>query len=143
MTLPALLHKRLLKQRRFRQLLVLSILVCVIIGLIIVPIEAGAPHRKINDTSDGIWWAVQTLTTVGYGDVTPVTELGRVLGIVLLVLGTMMFGVVVATISSSMNRQQEEFYWNRLFERLDRIEEELVELQRKSEFLVKNQDKKE
>lgn len=127
-----------MKQRRFRQLLVSSIILSILLGLLIVPIEARSQRRNINDVSDGLWWSIQTLTTVGYGDVTPVTEWGRFLGVIMQLVGAVMFGSVIALISTSMSRNQEEFYWNRLFERLNRMEESITKLEKESSFLVKD-----
>ncbi len=130
------LKTRLLKQRRFRQLLVGSVVLSLFLGIIIVPIESSAPGATIRNTSDGLWWSIQTLTTVGYGDVTPLTDLGRVLGVFMQVLGAVMFGTLIALISSSMSRTQEEFYWERLFERLDRIESRVEEVEKRSGYLI-------
>ncbi len=138
MKLIAAIHKRLLKQRRFRQALVGSILLALILGWLIVPIEQGQPGSSIRNTNDGLWWAVQTLTTVGYGDVVPVTLAGRAIGIIMVVLGAVMFGVIIAMISTSMSRSQEEFYWTRLFERLDRLENDLKSLRKETGFLLKD-----
>lgn len=129
---------RLLRQRRFRQLIFGAICLSIALGFIIVPVEAQAPHRQITTLSDGLWWAFQTLTTVGYGDLVPVTLMGRLIGVIMLLLGTIMFGVVIATISTTMSRSQEEFYWNRLFERMNAQEQELAELKKQLEFLVKD-----
>jgi voltage-gated potassium channel len=130
-------HKRLLHQRRFRKVLIASSILAVVIAFIIVPIEKAAPNSTIQNFSDGLWWAIQTITTVGYGDVTPITELGRILGIIMQVLGTVMFGTLVAMIGSSMSRNQEEFYWERLFQRIDQIDEKVDNLERTTKFLVK------
>lgn len=135
----AQLRKRLLKQRRFRQLLVSSVFLAIAFGLIIVPIERRSADANILTTSDGLWWSIQTLTTVGYGDVSPVTESGRVLGVLMQLVGAVMFGALIALISTSMSRGQEEFMWTRLFERLDRLEEKIHKLEKDSRYLVKGQ----
>lgn len=132
------LKNRILKQRTFRQLLAVSVLFTLMMGLVIVPIERNASHGTIKNTSDGMWWAIQTLTTVGYGDVTPVTDQGRTLGVILQILGALMFGSLLAIISTSMSRSQEEFYWNRLFDRLNHMEEKLSTIHKDSRYLVKD-----
>jgi len=48
-------------------------------------------NPQLNEIMDAIWWGFTTVTTVGYGDIVPVTGLGRLLGIVLMVLGTIFF----------------------------------------------------
>ncbi len=132
----ASLRKRLLKQRRFRQLLGGSILLALIFGMLIVPAESSAPDSTIHDLGDGLWWALQTLTSVGYGDVYPVTDLGRMVGVLMQILGAVMFGSLIALISTSMSRSQEEYYWNRLFERLDHSEKELEALKQHLNYMV-------
>lgn len=127
-----------MKQRRFRQLIVGAVFLSVAIGLIIVPIEAVSPRATIRTPIDGIWWSFQTLTTVGYGDMVPVTNIGRLLGVVMLLLGTLIFGVVIAVISTTMSRSQEEFYWDRLFERMNTLDQELKEIKKQVEYLVKD-----
>jgi voltage-gated potassium channel len=131
-------HKRLLKQRKFRELLIVSVGVSVLLGILIVPIERSHPESTIRTFSDGLWWAIQTLTTVGYGDTTPVTDIGRVLGVVMQVVGAILFGTVIAMISSSMSRRQEEFYWNRLFERIDHLSARIEEIEKRTGFLIQD-----
>lgn len=130
-------RKRILKHRKFRQLIVGCIIFSLVMGFLIVPIEASHPTPRIRNVSDGLWWSIQTLTTVGYGDVTPVTELGRVLGVVMQLVGAVLFGTVIAIVSSTMSRRQEEFYWERLFERLDRYEARLEEIEKRTGYLVR------
>ncbi len=132
-------RKRLLKQRRFRQLLWGSFIFSVLLGILIVPIEQAHPNARILTLSDGLWWSIQTLTTVGYGDVTPVTDVGRFIGVIMQIVGAVMFGSVIALISSSMSRRQEEFYWDRLFERIDTISIKADELEKQMNFLIKDE----
>ncbi len=130
------LRQRLFHQRRFRLLLLALLVFSLVLGLLIVPLERGVGN--IETAYDGIWWAVTTLTTVGYGDYVPVTFWGRILGILLQVLGAMMFGMVIAIISTYVSRSQDEFYWNRLFDRLNKMDEDLDKMQRKTAFMVRD-----
>ncbi|GAB3104648.1 potassium channel family protein [Isoptericola nanjingensis] len=73
----------------------------VIVGaLTVTQAERGAPGATIVNLGDGFWWAMVTITTVGYGDFTPVTPLGRVIAVCLMLGGIALLGVVTATLSS-------------------------------------------
>lgn len=133
------LRHRLLRQRRFRQMLFACVMLSVLIALVIVPVENQRSDSSIRSFSDGLWWAVQTATTVGYGDVTPITEVGRVLGIIMQILGTIMFGSIVAMISTNMSRGQEEMYWTRLFDRLDTLTEQVERVEHEARYLVRSE----
>lgn len=128
-------RKKLFKQRRFRQALIICVTLSIAVSFLIVPIEARDPRARITTPIDGLWWALQTMTTVGYGDEVPVTDLGRGLGALMQILGAVLFGVLIAMIGSTMNRSQEEFYWNRLFERLDALEEKVNFLEKSQKYL--------
>lgn len=53
-------------------------------------------NPKVNNYLDCIWWAFATVTTVGYGDITPVSPLGRLVGILLMLIGTALFACYIA-----------------------------------------------
>lgn len=62
--------------------------------------ERHAPGSNIHDYPNALWWAVVTITTVGYGDHFPVTEAGRGVAIVLMITGIGLVGVLTATLAS-------------------------------------------
>lgn len=66
-------------------------LVGVFLGSVMYVVESWHPESMINTMPVGIYWAIVTLTTVGYGDITPVTTLGRVLASVVMIIG---YGVI-------------------------------------------------
>ncbi len=70
------------------------------LALAVLAAERGAPGASILSFGDSLWWACVTLTTVGYGDMVPVTVLGRVLAVVLMFGGVAIVGVATATIVS-------------------------------------------
>src|SRR5215207_8972128 len=57
-------------------------------------------RRDFATLGDGMWWALQTLSTVGYGDVVPHTAWGRAVGSVVIVLGVTFLSFLTATVTS-------------------------------------------
>ena len=69
-------------------------------GLAVLDVERSSPDANISDFGDAIWWAVTTMTTVGYGDHYPVTPAGRLVAFGLMVGGIALLGTVTATLAS-------------------------------------------
>ncbi len=60
----------------------------------------NAPNSNIKTAEDAIWWAYATITTVGYGDVFPVTTEGRIIAAALMTVGVGLFGTFTAFLAS-------------------------------------------
>jgi voltage-gated potassium channel len=69
-------------------------------ALAVLDAERSSPDGNINDFGDAMWWAVTTMTTVGYGDHFPVTGVGRLVAFGLMVGGIALLGTVTATLAS-------------------------------------------
>jgi voltage-gated potassium channel len=89
----------------------LVILVSVVLtsaGLMYV-IEHDAQPEKFGSIPDAMWWAAATVTTVGYGDVVPITPLGRMVGVVTMITGLVMLalpaGIVASAFATTIARQ--------------------------------------
>ncbi|HCA61890.1 MAG TPA: potassium channel protein, partial [Synechococcales bacterium UBA8647] len=63
----------------------------VFLGYLMVLVESGHPNSQFQSVGQGVYWAVVTMTTVGYGDVVPQTVLGRLLAAAVMLLG---FGII-------------------------------------------------
>jgi voltage-gated potassium channel len=74
-------------------------------GLAILDAERGHPGANINNYGDALWWALTTITTVGYGDRYPVTTEGRLVAAGLMLAGIALLGVVTAAIASWLIEQ--------------------------------------
>ena len=83
-------------------------LMLVISSLIIYSVEHDAQPGAFKNAFSGLWWAVATLTTVGYGDIYPITVLGRVFGAVIAILGIGMVAIPTGIISSGLIEQMKK-----------------------------------
>lgn len=68
-------------------------------------LERNAPGASIVNFGDALWWGFTTITTVGYGEYAPVTILGRLLAVGLMIGGIVIIGVVTATLISDLNER--------------------------------------
>ncbi len=98
-------------------------------GLVMTVVD----HDGFPSLGSGLWWAVQTVTTVGYGDHVPTTAAGQLIAAVVMLLGIGFVTVITAAITSSfVGRSRHEDlahgddpateHFRRLEERLERIE---------------------
>jgi voltage-gated potassium channel len=69
-------------------------------ALAVLDAERSNPDANITDFGDAIWWAITTMTTVGYGDEFPISGLGRLVAFGLMVGGITLLGTVSATLAS-------------------------------------------
>lgn len=87
------------------------VLMMMIASLLMYSVEHEAQPEVFRTAFSGLWWAVATLTTVGYGDIYPVTALGRVFGAIIAFLGIATLavptGIITASLSSQMERGRE------------------------------------
>ncbi len=89
----------------FRKILVYFLFVLIlvtIIGTLMFMVEGGQPGTQFTDIGTSIYWAIVTLTTVGYGDITPVTLVGRLLSSVVMILGYTIIAVPTGIVSATM-----------------------------------------
>ena len=96
----ATLKNRLIKFLKFFQRENLHRLLLVIILLIISSSLALAYFEPKLSVTNAFWWSIVTLTTVGYGDITPTTVGGRIIGIIIMFFGIGILGMFTATIAS-------------------------------------------
>ena len=69
-------------------------------SLAILQAERAHPGARITTFGDAVWWSMSTVTTVGYGDESPVTGEGRVVAVLMMVGGIGLVGAVTATLAS-------------------------------------------
>jgi voltage-gated potassium channel len=98
--------------------------------------ESHAPGSNIHGYKDALWWGVVTVTTVGYGDRFPVTDGGRLVAVVLMMVGIGLIGVLTATVASffmqehtDANKEQLQAAHKDLGQQLTEIDDRLARLE--------------
>lgn len=84
-------------------LLVYGIGLVMVAATVVASVEGGE-NASIQSFPDALWWSVVTITTVGYGDMVPVTAAGRAMGFVLMLGGIAFFGGLTANLASLLVR---------------------------------------
>jgi voltage-gated potassium channel len=69
-------------------------------SILILQFEVGAPDGNIKTGGEALWWAIVTITTVGYGDFYPVTFLGRLTAVVVMFAGIGIIGALASILAS-------------------------------------------
>ena len=77
-----------------------AVLLVYVGALAVLEAERGAPDAHITTFGHALWWAMSTITTVGYGDMYPVTTTGRFFAALLMIGGISLVGSITATIAS-------------------------------------------
>jgi voltage-gated potassium channel len=80
--------------------ILLAGMVLSISSILVLQFESKAPDANILTGGDALWWAIVTITTVGYGDFYPVTSLGRITGVFVMFAGVGIIGALASILAS-------------------------------------------
>lgn len=110
-------------------LLVYGIGLVVIAATVAYSVEEGETG-SITSFADALWWALATVTTVGYGDAVPVTNAGRAIGFVLMIEGIGFFGALTANLASILVRGdvRDNEALGRLVAEVERLRQDVASL---------------
>jgi voltage-gated potassium channel len=99
------------RQKRLMMALLVVAGTAVVISVLVYSVEHKNPNANITSMKDALWWAAATITTIGYGDRSPVTTPGRLLAVILMLVGIGVFGVIAAALAAWFvaEDQQSEF----------------------------------
>ena len=129
-TMGLRLTSRHFRRQKFHHVLVVACATVVLGAVGIYALESGE-NKGIRHFGDALWWATATVTTVGNGDVMPVTPEGRFIAVVLMLTGIAVIGVFTATVASFLFEEQQAQNPETLqiLTRLERIEKKLESVQ--------------
>jgi len=106
-------------------LLFLLLFITITAGIAIYVFEEQQ-NKDINSLFDALYWALITISTVGYGDISPVTPQGRVVSMVIIVTGIAMISFVTSVIVSAFSEKLTELKENRIIEEINKNEEFMI-----------------
>ena len=89
-------------------LLVAAGIVVIADTVVMYNLEKGAENSQMTTLLDALWWCVATVTTVGYGDVVPVTSLGRIVALVYMFFGIALITTLLTVISNTFYKKRFE-----------------------------------
>lgn len=107
----ALLKKEILENRGSYALFITILMAVIVItaaSILVLYFESQSPNANITDGGDAVWWAIVTITTVGYGDRFPVTLGGRLTGVVVMFSGVGIIGALASILASILVPQPKE-----------------------------------
>jgi voltage-gated potassium channel Kch len=116
------------------RLIVVATIVTTLAGGLLVRIF---DHKDFHTIGDAMWWALQTVTTVGYGDITPKTGVGRLIGALVLLYSVAFLTILTAAITTTFierarnQRQAASLHEDPVIARLDGIAERLDRLEQR------------
>jgi voltage-gated potassium channel len=111
------------RRRIFPYLAFVTFLIAVAAGVLITIVDS----KDFATVEDGIWWAIVTLGTVGYGDLVPTTTAGRIVGSVLIIFGVTFISFLTATVTSVFVTTEQQDAMELEHARQEAADEELRE----------------
>ncbi|WP_296888302.1 ion channel [uncultured Methanobrevibacter sp.] len=136
----AIVHESESLERFLKRTLLDKILSWAIIFIFIISLLMYLVDTQINDFATALWYVVVSITATGYGDVVPTTLGGRIVGIIAMVGGVLIFAAITAVISSIYVSKISKASRTDLESRIDDLTFEVKELNKKIDELKKEKD---
>ncbi len=96
------------KKFEFITLIIFTLIVIFIASVLIYVMEANNPKSPVNTLFDAVYWSVVTIFTVGYGDIIPVTSEGRIVAMVIIMLGIAVISFATSIVVSAFTEKLDE-----------------------------------
>lgn len=103
-----------------------ALLIITVSAVVVLQIETRSEGANILTGGDAFWWALVTVTTVGYGDQYPVSGLGRLMAVPLMIVGVGIFGVLSSFLASIFIGTEDE---------IEKVDKETAKLEENMAYL--------
>lgn len=112
-----------------------AFIVLVVASILVLEFESKSPDANITTGGDALWWAIVTITTVGYGDKYPVTSLGRTTAVAVMFAGVGIIGALASILASILVPQPKPVDPEATTAVTPQVEEELAKVRTELEAL--------
>lgn len=99
--------ERVAAEKSIRRVAVISLVITVGGGILVWLLERDT-NASLVELSEALWWAFVTVTTVGYGDITPITTMGRFVAVILMLTGIGVIGTLASAMASVLLEDQRD-----------------------------------
>ena len=82
--------------------------IIVVGSFVIFSVESQHPDSQINSMLDAVWWTVSTVTTVGYGDIVPITDTGKIVAIFFMFFGISILALFLSVLGTQFYKRRFE-----------------------------------
>jgi voltage-gated potassium channel len=111
------------KKFEFLTLFIFASIVIFVSSVLIYVMEANNQDSPINTLFEAVYWSVVTISTVGYGDITPITEAGRVVAMFVIVAGIAVFSFTTSLVVTAFTEKLDEIKDTKLIDDIANIKE--------------------
>ena len=116
-----------LSNKKFELLTLLFLLIFVMMtGAIAIYVLEDTHNPNINSMFDAIYWSLVTISTVGYGDISPVSDMGRVIAMIIILFGIAMISFATSVIVSAFSEKLHKLKEERVVDDINKSEEFLI-----------------
>jgi voltage-gated potassium channel len=116
--------RAVVRRRIFPYLVAVTFVIAFATGVLVTIVDS----KDFPTLEDGVWWAIVTLGTVGYGDLVPTTTTGRIVGSLLIVFGVTFISFLTATVTSAFVSAEQSEARSAEIARAEAAEEEMRRL---------------
>lgn len=113
----------ILSHKKFELLTLLTFasVVVFVASVLIYVMEANNPNSPVNTLFDAFYWSIVTISTVGYGDVTPVTPEGRMVAIMVIISGIAVISFATSIVVTAFTEKLDDIRENKMFADIKRL----------------------
>lgn len=133
--------KKILSRNHLGSTLLVIILVVLVGGFSVSLFDSG-----IKNPLNGIWWAMETVTTVGYGDVVPTTWAGKLYAMAIMLIGVSLSSILTANFSAyllgNQNKKKEQHNLDEIYQFLEKLNLRMESIEKKLQTLEMHKTEK-